>query len=327
MHARADVGEPKSPYGIPPMIAARYFWDATRHQDYQVSASTLHRWLASSRPMVLIDLRQPGGPTGYDRGHIAGAYNIPLQWFGTELTATHRFTKTLSVDTGEMAVHFFALPHHTPLVVMCYDGNGGEMTPVVLRMLGYQAYGLRDGVSSWNPALNVWPSPEAIDNLPLATGRSSPGALSVPLRGSDVLGYTWAARLKPLWQRLNGVYPAGYSRPWTIDPEALWALLTGPHPPQVIDLRPPEQFRAGHIVHSMNIPFGELGANLSKVSSKRQVVLVSRTLQKAAAANAILRILGYRSYVLRKGLVTWNRQLGTIDPPHHYGIVTGAKRG
>ena len=328
VQSRGRDAAPVSPYGIPRGILARYFADAIRHHDYQVSASTLHAWLRSSKSVVLIDLRQPGGTDGYNRGHIAGAHNIPLQWFGTELTATHRFTKRVPVDNGTMGVHFFALPHHTPIVIMCYDGNGGEMTPVILRVLGYQAFGLRDGVSSWNPRLNVWPPATAIDNLPLVTG-SAPGSLSLsrPPRGVDVLGSSWDARLKPFWQHLNHVYPLGYSRPWTIDANALWALLAGPNPPEVIDLRTPGQFKAGHIKGSLNIPFGQLGANLSRVSGTRQVVLVSRTLQEAAAANAILRLLGYHSDVLKKGLVTWNNRVGSIESPHHYGVVFGPKRG
>lgn len=319
--------QPISPYGLAPRSIATYFGDAVRHQDYEISATTLHAWLKSGKPVVLVDLRQPGGPMGYEVGHIGGAHNIPLQWFGTELTATHRFVRRVPVDTGLMRVHFFPLPHHRPLVIMCYDGNGGEMTPAILRLLGYQAYGLRDGVSSWNARLNVWPAFATIGNLPLVTGSATPPPLHRVLDGRDRLGSAWASRIQPFWKKLSHVYPIGYSRPWTVDAPALWALLTGPNPPEVIDLRSPTQFAAGHITHSLNIPFGQLGSNLARVSSTRQVVLVSRTLQKSAAANAILRLLGYHSYVLKKGLVTWNSRLGTITPPQDYRIVTGPKRG
>lgn len=318
---------PVSPYGIVPNAITAYFGDAVRHQDYEISATTLHTWLKAGKPIVLVDLRQPLGPMGYEKGHIAGAHNIPLQWFGTELTATHRFTRVVPVDTGSMRIHFFPLPRHRPLVIMCYDGNGGEMTPAILRLLGYQAYGLRDGVSSWNAKLNVWPDPSTVESLPLTAGSRTPRGLQPALSGPDRLGPTWARRIQPFWQRLSRVYPKGYSRPWTVDAPALWALLMGPQPPEVIDLRSPTQFAAGHITHSLNIPFAQLGSNLARVSSTREVVLVSQTLQKAATANAILRLLGYHSYVLKKGLVTWNRGLGSIAPPRHYWIVTGPKRG
>ena len=304
-----------------------YFGDAVHHQDYEVSATTLHAWLKSGKSVTLVDLRQPDGPKGYEVGHISGAHNIPLQWFGMELTATHRFTRVLPVDTGSMRVHFFPLPHDRPLVLMCYDGNGGEMTPAILRLLGYQAYGLRDGVSSWNARLNVWPAVATVGNLPLVTGPATPRPLQRTVTGRDRLGNGWVSRIQPFWHTLSHVYPKGYSRPWTVDAPALWALLMGPNPPEVIDLRSPAQFAAGHIPQSLNIPFGQLGSNLARVSLTRQVVLVSRTLQKSAAANAILRLLGYHSYVLKKGLVTWNGRLGTIRPPQAYRIVTGPKRG
>ncbi len=320
--------EPRSPYGIPEDIVARYFADATHRHGYQVTASTLHSWLASGKPILLIDVRQPNGTDGYNKGHIPGAYNIPLQWFGTELTATHRFTRSVRVGSATETIQFFPLPTHIPIVIMCYDGNGGEMTPVVLRLLGYHAYGLTDGVSSWNAKLDVWPVIGTFSDFPVVTGPGSKGPnLNPAVTGRDLLGYSWKTRLEPFWHGLNHPYPVGYSRPWTINKEALWALLAGPHPPEVLDLRSRAQFRAGHIGQSLNIPFAQLGANLALISRTRQVVLVSRTLQDAAQANAILRLMGYHSYVLEKGLAIWNSQFGTIDPPYHFPIVPGLKRG
>ena len=315
---------PQSSYGIPAAKPIRYFGDAARHHDYQITAQTLHQWLASGRPVTMIDVRQPSGTEGFDFGHIPGAHNIPLQWFGTELTATHSYTKIVAVDGGVMApVHFFPLPRHTPIVVMCYDGDGGEMTPAILRLLGYQAYGLKDGVSSWSPLLNVWPAPSQVTNLPLTQGSGDSPHLNAPVTGNDVLGFSWASKVKNYWTNLNRTYPAGYSRPWTISPQALLAALSGSNPPQVIDLRSRANFAQGHIADSINIPFADLGANLSLLSSTRQVVLVSRTLQDSAQACAVLRLLGYHAYVLQRGIVTWSSILGTIPAPHHYPVVAG----
>lgn len=314
---------PASPYGIPVGAVTSYFAEAASHQDYQVTALALHQWIARGQPVTLIDVRQPSGTEGFNLGHIPGAYNIPLQDFGTELMATHSYTKIVPVDGGSAPIHFFPLPRHTPIVVMCYDGDGGEMTPAILRLLGYDAYGLKDGVSSWNPLLNVWPSLATVTNLPLTTRNSPQSSLNPPRLGHYVLGFSWASKVASYWHNLNRAYPTGYSRPWTIAPAALFAALSGPTPPQVIDLRPSQQFNAGHIAGSINIPFGQLGANLNLVSPTKEVVLVSQTLQNAAQADALLRLLGYHAYVLQRGIVTWSSTLGTIPTPHQYPIVTG----
>lgn len=315
---------PQSSYGIAATKPIRYFGDAAMHRDYQITAETLHQWLALGTPITMIDVRQPSGTEGFNFGHIPGAHNIPLQWFGTELMATHSYTKVVAVDGGVTApVHFFPLPRHTPIVVMCYDGDGGEMTPAILRLLGYQAYGLTDGVSSWNPLLNVWPPPSQVTNLPLTQGAANSPHLNAPVTGNDVLGFTWASKVRNYWTNLNRTYPIGYSRPWTISPQALLAALSGRNPPQVIDLRSRSHFAQGHIAGSVNIPFADLGANLSLLSPTRQVVLVSRTLQDSAQACAVLRLLGYHAYVLQRGIVTWSSMLGTIPAPHHYPVVAG----
>ncbi|AEJ40608.1 Rhodanese domain protein [Sulfobacillus acidophilus TPY] len=326
-------GLPPNPYGLTASQEARvirYFADAAHHQNYQISVTTLHQWLVDKRPVLMIDVRQPYGQMGYQSGHIPGAVNIPLQWMGEELEATRRYTRTLPfvTDAGTTRmdrITFFPLPRREPIVVMCYDGNGGEMTPVLLRLLGYSAYGLKDGVALWNPALNVWPArgtTGAGGDLPLATG-ASPVALKPAATGPDILGPALASRVSPFFTRLNHPYPAGYAFPWTILPGALYAALAAPHPPQVIDLRSPKAFQAGHIAGSVNIPFALLGGNLNRLNPHEPVVLVSQSLQSAAQANAVLRLLGYRSYVLKQGLASWNHQENHIPPPHHYPIVEG----
>lgn len=330
-YREAPYSWPSSPFHLNVEERARlmnYFGAAAHHQDYQVTAATLKSWLQSGKKLVMIDVRQPEGIKGFAFGHIRGAHNIPLQWMGQELITRAPYQQSLpftraTEGTYRVPVHFFPLPKNKPIVVMCYDGNGGEMTPVVLRLLGYQAYGLRYGVASWNRALNVWPRHGRTGtnlNLPLVTTLYSE-SLRASVTGRDSLGVARSAQLAPFYRALNRSYPVGYAFPWTILPAALYADTASPHPLQVIDLRSPDAYRRGHIMGSINIPFAQLGSNLRRVDPRGQVVLVSQSLQTAAQANAILRLIGYHSYVLKQGLASWNPQENVVPSPHHYAIT------
>lgn len=322
-----------SPYGLTAAedeMALNYFAAASAQGNFEVSASVLHRWLLDKKPVLMIDVRQPYGPDGFDNGHIPGAVNIPLQAFGQELLATHTYTAAIKTNQGGLAqnatalIKFFPLPKNEPIVVMCYDGNGGEMTPAVLRLLGYQAYGLHWGVAGWNQALDVWPNPAFVTPLPVASGASKLSLAQAP-SGPYQLGPSLAPALASFYQNLNRAYAPGYARPWSILAEQLYSELAAPNPPLVVDLRSPAQYASGHIPGSVNIPFKDLGGNLGALpGASRQVILVSATLQMSAQACAILRILGYRAYVLEQGLATWNPQFAAPANLPHYPLVTGA---
>lgn len=308
----------------------RYFGDASRHNAYQITAATLAHWMAIHKPMVIIDVRQPFGSDGFVQGHVPGAHNIPIQDFGLELTATHAYSAKEGTyfSDGSLVVpatvQFFPLPHNEPIIVMCYDGMGGEMTPALLRVLGYQAYGLRWGLSSWSPALNVWKPAADINPYPVAVGEAKAPA-AAPLTGNDQLGAALAAQVAPIYQALNHAYPAGYGRPWTIDAATLELSLNSETPPQVIDLRSPAAYARGHIPGSVNIPFADLGRDIDAVSRQGTVVLASATLQRAAQACLVLRLLGIRAYVLQRGLSTWNPEFSPPPPvTAHYPVATGS---
>lgn len=328
--ASPQFTRPASPYGLTASQESRiahYFWDAAHHHNFEVSAAQLHQWIVAGKPVMLLDVRQPRGSQGFDAGHIAGAHNIPLQWMGAELRATRAATlaEPFSSPTRgayRAPVSVFPLPRHIPIVVMCYDGNGGEMAPVLLRLLGFRAYGLKDGVSLWNTALNVWPNraaAPAVAAWPVVRG-AGPSARG-HTAGPYQLGASGTQAVAPFFARANHRYPVGEAFPWTIDPAALAAELSAPHPPQVIDVRSHAAYLRGHIPGSRNIPFPALGANLWQINPAKPVVLVSGMLQRAAQANAILRLMGYHSYVLKQGLADWNVTAVRIPHPQHYPIM------
>jgi ArsR family transcriptional regulator len=80
-------------------------------------------------------------------------------------------------------------------------------------------------------------------------------------------------------------------------------------PPQVIDVRPPEAYNAGHIPEAVNIPGDLIVESLQQVDMSRPVVVYCNmhhpdesSSEKAAKQ---LRALGIQVRVLQGGLPAW----------------------
>jgi rhodanese-related sulfurtransferase len=76
----------------------------------------------------------------------------------------------------------------------------------------------------------------------------------------------------------------------------------------VIDLRPADAFRAGHLPRARSLPLGELKWRTAEIPRAGRVVLHAGTSGEAAAAYQALREAGYRNVmVLVGGLPAWIR--------------------
>ena len=84
----------------------------------------------------LLDIRKPAD---YAIGHIAGAVNVP-------------FGDVAKPETLAM------LPNDKPILIICYTGHTASVANGVLATLGYNAWTLRFGMTSWKAATStaVW---------------------------------------------------------------------------------------------------------------------------------------------------------------------------
>ncbi|MBC7174267.1 MAG: metalloregulator ArsR/SmtB family transcription factor, partial [Polyangiaceae bacterium] len=75
----------------------------------------------------------------------------------------------------------------------------------------------------------------------------------------------------------------------------------------VLDVRPPEEFRAGHIPGALSIPVGELKARLKELPKDREVVAYCRGPYCVMALEAVelLRKKGFKAHRLEQGVVDW----------------------
>lgn len=102
----------------------------------------------------LLDIRRPAD---YAAGHIAGAVNVQL------------------ADVANPGV-LASLPEDKPILVICYTGHTASIANAILGSLGYNAWTLRFGMTSWKAATPtaVWSSSVkqsiAGGDFPMVTG-------------------------------------------------------------------------------------------------------------------------------------------------------------
>jgi rhodanese-related sulfurtransferase len=85
----------------------------------------------------------------------------------------------------------------------------------------------------------------------------------------------------------------------------------------VLDVRPPEEYRAGHIPGAVSIPLGELEARLGELPKKREVVAYCRGpyCVMAIDAVAVLRSAGFRARRMEQGVADWRARGWRVARP------------
>jgi rhodanese-related sulfurtransferase len=83
----------------------------------------------------------------------------------------------------------------------------------------------------------------------------------------------------------------------------------------VLDVRPPEEYRAGHIPGAISIPVGELEARLKELPKKREIVAYCRGPYCVMAVEAveILRKKGFKAHRMEQGVVDWRARGWRVD--------------
>ncbi len=75
----------------------------------------------------------------------------------------------------------------------------------------------------------------------------------------------------------------------------------------VVDVRPPEEFRAGHVPGAISLPLAELHKRLGELPNDREIVAYCRGpyCVMAVEAVALLRKKGFRARRMEEGVVDW----------------------
>lgn len=85
----------------------------------------------------------------------------------------------------------------------------------------------------------------------------------------------------------------------------------------VLDVRPPEEYRAGHIPGALSIPVGELKARLAELPKGREVVAYCRGPYCVMALEAVelLRKKGFKAHRMEQGVAEWRARGWRVTAP------------
>ncbi|MGC9334812.1 MAG: rhodanese-like domain-containing protein [Anaerolineae bacterium] len=222
----------------------------------------------------------------YAAGHVPGAVNMSVkEMFTLENLAT--------------------IPPDRQVVVYCYTGQSAGQATAALNMLGYDAYSLHFGMSSWTTDAEVYasrfdPEKHANDFRVETEPNEATGSYDLP----EPLGADAAAAAL--------AYFSGGPR--TIAAADLFDNLNdgdADNDPYIMSVRTAEHYALGHVPGAVNYPLGELFAEdtLATIPPDRQLVVYCYTGQSAGQATAALNMLGYEAYSLVFGMSAW-----TTDP-------------
>lgn len=91
----------------------------------------------------------------------------------------------------------------------------------------------------------------------------------------------------------------------------------------LLDVRPPEEYCAGHIPGARSVPLSELKTHIRRLPRNRDIVAYCRGpyCVMAIEAVALLRKHGFRAHRMEEGVVEWRALGGRIEP-----AVTVARR-
>src|SRR3990167_6825783 len=83
----------------------------------------------------------------------------------------------------------------------------------------------------------------------------------------------------------------------------------------VIDVRPPEEYRSGHIPGAISVPLKELEARLAELPKEQEIVAYCRGPYCVLAIQAVetLRAKGYRAVRLEDGVLDWRARGYAIE--------------
>jgi rhodanese-related sulfurtransferase len=84
----------------------------------------------------------------------------------------------------------------------------------------------------------------------------------------------------------------------------------------VLDVRPSEEYRAGHIPGALSIPLGELKARFKELPKGREIVAYCRGPYCVMAVEAVelLRTKGLKAHRMEQGVVDWRARGFRVEP-------------
>lgn len=230
------------------------------------SVADLFKKIDAKEELIILDVRQPAD---YEKGHLKGAYNVPLG--PTVATALEQ------------------IPDDVPLYVNCYTGQTSSQVVALLNMAGKFATNIQGGFN------NGISKAEGFEAYVDTTAAALPeGKYAVDPAIKDAVTKYFA----------DMEAAAGTFKYFNFPVDSLKALVEAESDEYtILSIRKAEDYAAGHIAGAINIPFGKgMQAKFTDIPKDKPVVVYCYSGQTSSQTTAVLRLLGYEAYSLAGGM-------------------------
>ena len=257
-----------------------------------ISASTLKDtilddWSHQGGKYAIVSVRKPDDDRS--AGQIPHAVNVP--W--------------VDIVSDESLAR---LPSDKTLLVYCYYGHSSMLCCTILNLLGYKSRSLSFGMMGWNlDALVKPPWDQQADHEVELTPNTPEGPYPPPA----MIGRNRDAR--SVIKQLARGYLSGEGSPVITSADVrtildAWDQKKAEY--QIIDVRSKMKYAAGHVPHSINIPWAEIAAidHLKQLDPKRIAIVYSENGQTGQLATTVLSMFGYHAVDMKFGMMDWNQR-------------------
>jgi rhodanese-related sulfurtransferase len=93
----------------------------------------------------------------------------------------------------------------------------------------------------------------------------------------------------------------------SLDPGQAQARLSSQPGPFLLDVRQPDEYRAGHIAGARLIPLHELARRMGELPQDREIICVCQSGNRSHSATSRLKSAGYNAVNLQGGMNAWAR--------------------
>jgi rhodanese-related sulfurtransferase len=224
----------------------------------------------------------------YAKGHVPGAINIPY--------------KTIADDAS-----LAQIDPEKPVIVYCYTGHTGQLSDVILSLLGYTSYNMKYGMMGWTDdpevlAQNVFDcNPPNYDTE--TTAHDLPADNELPVLETGETEAKAIAKAQAQAYLASGKAPTKSVTDvkQIIDDPAEAAKYT------IVSVRAAADYAKGHVPGAINIPWKDIAKeeNLKKLPKDKPIIVYCYTGHTGQVACTVLNLLGYEAYNMKYGMMGW----------------------
>jgi rhodanese-related sulfurtransferase len=224
----------------------------------------------------------------YAKGHVPGAINIPY--------------KTVADDAS-----LAKIDPAKPVITYCYTGLTGQLSDVILSVLGYTSYNMKYGMMGWTndpEVLNTTPfdcNPPNYDTE--TTANDLPADNELPELETGETEEIAIAKAQAQAYLASGLAPTKT----VTDVKQIVDDPTEAAKYTIVSVRSAEHYAKGHVPGAINIPWKDIAKaeNLKKLPKDKPIITYCYTGHTGQVACTVLNLLGYNAVNMKYGMMGW----------------------